>query len=197
MTFYLPAGLSTEAARELERACIAGGPDNMPWPSKVQIESGHLTVARDVDESGYLVVPWETRRAGRLMGTTATLMERSHPYQLQVELARGKVNQVRCQAADWQAGGLNVPRKLEEEIRTVSLTLGHALIEPATRSGRRIRPRPCWARAIRPPKSWPASIWDRCSRFATSASRGCRRYWAVGLRSPGSKDRQYRRRELQ
>jgi len=131
MTFYLPSGLSTEAARELERACIAGGPDNMPWPSKVQIESGHLTVRRDVDESGYLVVPWETQQAGRLMGATATLMERSHPYQLQVELARGKVNQVRSQAADWQAGGLNVPRKLEEEIRTVSLTLGHALIEPA------------------------------------------------------------------
>jgi len=129
MNFLLPAGLSAEAARELERACVAGDPDNMPWPTKVQIEPTRLVVRRDVDESGYLVVPWETDGAGRLMGTTATLMERDHPYHLQVELARGKVNQLRCQASDWQAGGLQLSPALEDQIRVVSLELGQALNE--------------------------------------------------------------------
>jgi hypothetical protein len=56
-------------------------------------------------------------------------MERGLPYHLQVELARGKVNQLRCQASDWQAGGLQLSAALEEQIRTVSLQLGHALNE--------------------------------------------------------------------
>src|SRR5262249_26804448 len=102
MNFLLPANLSAKAARELERACVTGGPDNMPWPTQVRVEPGRLTVRRGVDESGYLVVPWEVDSAGLLMGATATLMERDEPYYLEVELARGKVNHLRCQAADWQ-----------------------------------------------------------------------------------------------
>jgi hypothetical protein len=114
MTFQLPAGLPAASARELERTCVAGGPDNMPWPTVVRVEGDRLTVTRGVDESGYLVVPWDV--AGRLMGTTATLMERPGPYDLLVELARGKVNQVRCQAADWLGGGLQLDPALGRQI---------------------------------------------------------------------------------
>jgi hypothetical protein len=130
MTFLLPPGLSAEQARALEWACIAGGPDNMPWPTKVQIDAERLTVQRDVDESGYLVVPWEIKGAGQVMGTTATLMERSQPYHLQTELARGKVNQVRSQAAAWEAGGLPLTAATQDLIRAASLTFGRAVIEP-------------------------------------------------------------------
>src|SRR5690242_11222764 len=101
LTFDLPASLTPAALRELERSCVAGGPDTMPWPTEVQVNPGRLTLRRSVDESGFLVAPWEVEGAGRLMGTTATLMERPSPYNFLVELARGKVNQVRCQAADW------------------------------------------------------------------------------------------------
>src|SRR5437588_10506074 len=106
MTFTLPAALPAGVLPDLQRACVAGGPDNMPWPTEVQVAPGRLTVRRTADDSGYLSVPWEIDGAGRLMGTTATLMERPAPYHLLVEQARGKVNQLRCQAADWVAGGL-------------------------------------------------------------------------------------------
>ena len=129
MTFLLPPELSAEAAQELTRACIAGGPDNMPWPTRVRHEAGRLTVERDVDESGYLVVPWEVNGSGRLMTTTATLMERPLAYYLPVELARGKVNQLRCQAADWEAGGLKVPADLDEDIRKAGALFGQAVTE--------------------------------------------------------------------
>src|SRR5262245_30143893 len=108
MTFQFPPGLPRDAARELERACLAGGPDNMPWPVELRLRSGQLALHREVDESGYLVAPWLIPPFGRLMGTSATLMERPAPYQLLVELTRGKVNQVRSQGADWAAGGLEV-----------------------------------------------------------------------------------------
>src|SRR5215467_11859879 len=103
MSFLLPANLEPEIIRDLERACISGGPDSMPWPTQVKVEPGLLTVRRLVDESGSLVVPWSIDGAGRLLSATATLIEREQPYQFLVELARGKVHQLRTQSAEWQA----------------------------------------------------------------------------------------------
>src|SRR5438552_1178680 len=100
MTFQLPADLPADAARELERSCLCGGPDNMPLPTEVCLNNETLSVAHDEDESAYLVAPWPLDEIGQLMGTSATLMERATPYRLLLELARGKVNQVRCQAAE-------------------------------------------------------------------------------------------------
>src|SRR5579883_67718 len=127
MTFQLPASLSADAARELKRTCMAGGPDNMPWPSELHFTPEQLKVSRIVDESGYLLVPWQIDGGGMLMGTSATLIERDRPYNLLVELARGKVNQVRCQAFDWRAGGLVLSPELEKQIRDASLTFAHAV----------------------------------------------------------------------
>src|SRR6185312_3413219 len=44
---------------------------------------------------------------------TATLGERPELYLLAVELARGKLNDVRNQLADWKQMGLRVPFELE------------------------------------------------------------------------------------
>jgi hypothetical protein len=131
MTYLLPGGLSADATRELQRACLAGGPDNMPWPTQVRVEQDRLIAQRSVDESGYLIVPWETDGAGRLMAMTATLMERPEPYHLLLELVRGKINQVRCQAEDWRAGGLAMPLNLDQLIRGASVSFGRALVDPA------------------------------------------------------------------
>ena len=67
INFNLPAGLSPEAARALERACIIGGPDNMPWPTKASVNGTTLSPLREVDESGCVVAPWEIANAGRIM----------------------------------------------------------------------------------------------------------------------------------
>jgi hypothetical protein len=106
---------------------MAGGPDNMPWPTQLQFTPGQLSVSRVVDESGYLVVPWPIDGRGLIMGTSATLIERSRAYNLLVELARGKVNQVRCQASDWRVGGLVIGPELEQRLREVSLAFAHAV----------------------------------------------------------------------
>src|SRR5262249_2244810 len=47
---------------------------------------------------------------------TATLIEKAEPYDLLVELARGKLNDVRNQAADWVQMGLVAPPELDEEL---------------------------------------------------------------------------------
>src|SRR4051794_22349241 len=109
MSFLLPSATPAPAGPDLDRACVAGGDDNMPAPTQVARDNGQLRLLRDVDESGYLVVPWEVNGVGRLMGASATLVERPVPYSLGVELARGKVNQLRGQAADWRTAGLLFP----------------------------------------------------------------------------------------
>jgi Glycosyl hydrolase family 10 len=127
MSFLLPSGLSVDTLRELERACVAGGPDNMPWPSDARVQAERLIVNRTVEESGTLTVPWDVNGAGRLMSSTATLMERPAPYSLPVEIARGKINQLRCQSADWRAGGLALPPELAREVLEVTFAFGRAV----------------------------------------------------------------------
>jgi hypothetical protein len=139
MTFQLPSGLAGDAAACLERTCVAGAPDNMPWATQVRLRANQLVVSHHMDDngSGYLVVPWALPGFGQLMGTSATLMERPAPYNLLLELARGKVNQVRCQANDWQAMGIPFSAEVQEQVNQLSILFGRAAIsepgEEATR----------------------------------------------------------------
>jgi Glycosyl hydrolase family 10 len=132
MRLTLPGGMTAKTAGELQRAYMAGGPDNMPWPTALHLTPAQMTATRDLDDSGYLVAPWPIAGAGRLMGATATLMERPHPYQFLVELARGKINQLRGQAYDWQMLRLQIPAALQQEIRGAASALGRAIALAAT-----------------------------------------------------------------
>ncbi len=127
MTFQLPAAIPADAARELERICMTGGPDNMPWPAELHFSAGQLHVRRSVDESGYLIVPWTIDGRGQLMSASATLIERPRPYNLLVELARGKVNQVRSQAFNWSFGGLQLTPAVEKLLHDANRAFGRAV----------------------------------------------------------------------
>src|SRR5262245_53463264 len=131
MIFQLPAPLADEASRqELERSCVTGGQDNMPFPTDACIDQQCLTLQRCVNETGSMQVqvPWNIDGFGQLMVSSATLMERDTPYHLGIELARGKLNQVRTQAAEWTMGGLLMSDTLAEEIRAATKAFGHAVM---------------------------------------------------------------------
>ena len=127
MIFDLPAELPHDALDELERASVAGGQDGMPFPSEACVQDGRLSVVRKIEESGSLQVPWLIDGQGRFMLSSATLMERAAAYPLVIELARGKVNQLRGQAADWGMGGLLMPDALAREIAESAHTFGRAI----------------------------------------------------------------------
>src|SRR5205085_6841450 len=135
ISFLLPENLPAEDAAQLDRACIAGGPDNVPWPGETRALDSQITIRRGVDESGYLLAPVQLGPLGRLMVSSATLMERPRPYELMVELARGKINQVRTQFHDWLTMGLQPSPELEQTIRDASRAFGQAVLEesPAAR----------------------------------------------------------------
>jgi hypothetical protein len=131
MKFLLPSELAGDAAQELARTCVTGGQDNMPSRVEVVIEHGQLTVIRSVDESGSVLAPWEVNGSGRVMASSATLMERAEPYHLLTELARGKLNQIRGQAADWLMGGLEMTETLGQRLREATQSFVRAVVEPS------------------------------------------------------------------
>jgi hypothetical protein len=128
MIFQLPPTLADDLRPELERASVTGGQDNMPYPTEATIEGNRLILTRTVDESGNLQTPWRIAGVGQMMFSTATLMERLTPYDLAIELARGKINQLRCQAAEWTLGGLLTPDILSDQIRDATRAFSQALM---------------------------------------------------------------------
>lgn len=129
MIFQLPRTFADETFRqELQRASVAGGQDNMPYPTDATIEADRLNLSRSVSESGNVQAPWRIEGFGQLMTSSATLMERPAPYQLAIELARGKINQLRSQAADWTASGLVLSDSLTQQIAGATAAFSQALM---------------------------------------------------------------------
>jgi hypothetical protein len=131
LKFSLPPGLAPEGLKELGRACVISGPDSMPYPTRVRLEPNLLVLERDSPESGIASVPWLIPGVGWLQTSTASLMDREEPYRVLVELARGKVNQVRNQAADWEHDGLHLPPFVVQAIRDSTQAFGRAVTGPS------------------------------------------------------------------
>lgn len=98
---YLPA----EAAA---RAYLSGL-DQLPWQTRVTPTATGLLVERTESESGYFHILWSTATRGRVVLISGTVAERSEPYNLPVELARGMVCRLRNQVGGWEAAGLSPP----------------------------------------------------------------------------------------
>jgi len=115
---------------EMAQQAYLCGLDRIPWRGWVRWQAGELVIERMTTESGNLYIPWHVEGYGLLTLSTATLRERPEPYLLPLELARGKIVQVRNQLADWQSVGLVAPEAVEEKVRTSIRTFGEAVVAP-------------------------------------------------------------------
>lgn len=107
MRFLVPGRRPLTEAM-LQRICITGL-EEIPWYSRVYWDDDDLLVIeRSVNDSGNVHVPWPVGRRERTL-TTASLMERERPYQLDVELARGTISMIRNQLDAWRMAGMVVP----------------------------------------------------------------------------------------
>ncbi len=110
--FQLPSRDMARLRTHLRKAYVTGQ-DRTPSRLDVELRSGLLICHRDANESGRLFVPWLVEGLGVLIIGTATLGERIEPYNLAVELARGRLNEVRNQLADWVQMGLRTTPELD------------------------------------------------------------------------------------
>lgn len=132
MSFRVPAGLSEPIATDLLRSSVAGGHDRAPTTTHCDLRDGYLHLSREINESGPANIPWDVPRTGRVVTQTTTLMFRDRPYHLVAELARGKINQVRNQYADWVGGGLTPSDDVEFHLGRATRALGESLMEGDT-----------------------------------------------------------------
>ncbi|WP_437221692.1 endo-1,4-beta-xylanase [Planctomicrobium sp. SH661] len=94
------------------------GMDGRIFPSRIEMEGPVLICRRPSSESAKLNLPWPVPGIGRPVLTTTSLRERDDPYLLPVELARGKLSEVRESWASWEQSGMAIPdafRKLQRE----------------------------------------------------------------------------------
>jgi hypothetical protein len=93
---------------EVHRAYL-NGVDQAAWPTRIEVSGNQLVCRRQNSDSGKLNIAWPVPGFGRPMLATASLPEREEPYVLAVELARGKIVQVRNQVATWESAGMTIP----------------------------------------------------------------------------------------
>ena len=113
---------------EMARQAYLCGLDRVPWRGWNRWAPGELVIQRAVTESGNLHIPWPVEGHGVITISTATLRERPEPYRLPLELARGKIGQVRNQLAEWEMLGLVVPDSVRDLLRKAIALLGEAVV---------------------------------------------------------------------
>lgn len=96
---------------------FVSGFDQSVYPCRVEFDGQLLTCRRQNSESGRFHVAWDIPGFGRPMVSTASLPERESPYLLPLELARGKIVQLRNQLAQWETAGLQKPAGFSEVYR--------------------------------------------------------------------------------
>ena len=138
VSFIVPPSPPDDIAACLNSAALAGGYDMAPTPTRRVLGSELLTLTKEANESGYVIVPWPLTAGPPVACLSTTLRERVEPYHLLIELARGKVNQVRCQSADWDAIGLFVEPQDRDEIRALTRRFGEAVLAPDHPSARAV-----------------------------------------------------------
>ncbi|MES2790301.1 MAG: endo-1,4-beta-xylanase [Planctomycetota bacterium] len=108
LRFLIQPASMFETWPEVHRAYISGF-DQSVHTTRVELEDSLLVCRRQVSESGKLNVAWPVAGFGKPMISTASLPERQTPYLLPLELARGKIVQLRNQLATWEAAGMQLP----------------------------------------------------------------------------------------
>jgi hypothetical protein len=87
------------------------GMDGRVYNTRIETEGNVASFRRPNSESGKVHVPFPVEGFGRPVLTTASLPEREAPYVLAVELLRGKLSELRDQAAAWEQVRMSIPER--------------------------------------------------------------------------------------
>jgi len=116
MRFLVHTPTPPEKLPDLSRAYISGA-DGRVFPTQVEIEGNVLTCRRPLSESGRLHVAWRIAGFGAPVVCTASLPERDEAYLLALELARGKLAQLRDQISAWELAGMSIPSGFQQPFK--------------------------------------------------------------------------------
>jgi Glycosyl hydrolase family 10 len=116
MRFLVSSPPILENWPDVYRAYMTGA-DGRVYPTRVEVNGPIITCRRVVSDSGRLYVAWPVPGFGTPMVSTGSLVERAEPYLLTLELARGKIAQLRDQISAWEVAGMTIPATFHEPFR--------------------------------------------------------------------------------
>ncbi|WP_197453325.1 endo-1,4-beta-xylanase [Caulifigura coniformis] len=125
MRFYVDPASAPAVWPTGHRAYITSF-DGRVHSTRVDFDDRILTFRRQQQESGKLHIPWAIPGRGRPVVSTTSLPEREQPYVLPLELARGKLAEVREQAAVWQQLRMVMPPEYTRSQQTAFQLLARA-----------------------------------------------------------------------
>ncbi|WP_437185512.1 endo-1,4-beta-xylanase [Planctomicrobium sp. SH668] len=91
--------------------------DGRVVPCQIWLSERELVCERQGTESVKLNVIWRLRSGEDVLLSTTSLRDRNEPYSLALELARGKLAEIRESLANWVSMGMVVPDVVTESIR--------------------------------------------------------------------------------
>jgi len=124
MRFAVPSNV-LNSWKEYESAFLRGI-DGRVFPTTVSLVGEELQCRRPLSDSCKLSVPWNVEGIGTPILTTTSLRERDEPYSLVLELARGKLAEVRDQWSIWEMAKMVVPDKFREVQAAAFKKFAHA-----------------------------------------------------------------------
>lgn len=110
---------------EVYRGYLTGA-DGRVFPTRIEIDDNVVGCRRTTSESCKFHVTFPVPGFGRPVVSTASLPEREQPYLLVVELARGKIVQLRNQASAWELAGMQIPATFAAASREAHRAFGRA-----------------------------------------------------------------------
>lgn len=115
MRFTIPR--PEQVPPQFAQLAYLGGSDEVPWQCESKLAGDLLTITRDDHEACCLYCTWIDEARGPILLCTGNLGERTKPYQLPLELARGTLNRLRNQTGAWQMAGLKLPADFPEQMK--------------------------------------------------------------------------------
>lgn len=125
LRFVVPPHRVTQAV--LDQAFLSGF-DRAVQHARFRYENGRILVEKQGDESVVLNIPWQVPRYGWLVLSTGTLIDQQAPYQIPLELARGKLARLGNQVSEWGLLGLEVPAQVHSIVNKAVQTFGRAAV---------------------------------------------------------------------
>ena len=125
MRFLVHPPVDVAGWPEHQEAFISGF-DGRIFPTLVDFDGQLLTCRRSYSDSGKVSLPWTVPGIGRPVISTTSLRESDQTYFLPLELARGKLSQVRDQAATWEMARMAIPSEFLQQQSSAFHALAHA-----------------------------------------------------------------------
>jgi hypothetical protein len=165
--------LPAEAAADWPEASSAyiTALDGRVYPGRVEVSGNTLSYTRATSESGKLHIAWPVAGFGRPVLTTASLPENEHPYLLVLELARGKIGELRDQAFQWEFAGMAISPEFRDLMKRAFVLFSKA---SATRSDPVVA-----AQAAQGALDLACQASDSLARSYTAQRRQSRKAWSM------------------